>query len=119
MAMRVHDLEVILEPDLEAGGFVVTCPSLPGCYSQGETEAEAMANIKEAIELCLEIQEEVEQETHLERRKKLAEAVKSEPGGLLQQRQVNLAKAARALLKDYQTDEELTAFSVLDGTSGS
>lgn len=33
---------------------MVECPSLPGCYSQGGTIDEALANIKEAIELCLE-----------------------------------------------------------------
>ncbi len=42
---------VILIPDLESGGFVVEVPSLPGCYSQGETEAEAIANIRDAIDL--------------------------------------------------------------------
>ena len=51
--MRAYDFKVILEPD-EAGGYVVSCPSLPGCYSQGDTVDEALANIKEAIELCLE-----------------------------------------------------------------
>jgi len=45
--------QVILIPD-ETGGYVVEVPSLPGCYSQGETESEAMANIKEAIELHIE-----------------------------------------------------------------
>lgn len=44
---------MILIPD-ETGGYVVEVPSLPGCYSQGETEAEAMANIKEAIVLHIE-----------------------------------------------------------------
>jgi len=33
---------------------VVSCPSLPGCYTQGETIDEALENIKEAILLCLE-----------------------------------------------------------------
>jgi predicted RNase H-like HicB family nuclease len=33
------------------------CPSIPGCYSQGHTVEEAMANIREAIELCLEVME--------------------------------------------------------------
>ncbi len=33
----------------EDGWFVVECPALPGCVSQGRTEAEALANIKEAI----------------------------------------------------------------------
>ncbi len=45
--------QVILIPD-ETGGYIVEVPSLPGCYSQGETETEAMANIKEAIELHIE-----------------------------------------------------------------
>ena len=51
--MRVLDFKVFLEPD-EDGGYVVVCPSLQGCYSQGETVDEALSNIKEAIELCLE-----------------------------------------------------------------
>ena len=49
--MHIYDLKVLLEWD-ETGGYVVVCPALAGCYSQGDTEA--MANIKEAIELCLE-----------------------------------------------------------------
>jgi len=40
---------VIIEPDLEDGGYVVSCPSLPGCHSQGDTLEEALANIQEAI----------------------------------------------------------------------
>jgi predicted RNase H-like HicB family nuclease len=51
--VKAYDFKVILEPD-ETGGYVVTCPSLAGCYSQGNTVEEALANIKEAIELCLE-----------------------------------------------------------------
>ncbi len=51
--MKVYDYKVILEPD-KTGGYVVVCPSIPGCYSQGETVREAMDNIKEAILLCLE-----------------------------------------------------------------
>ncbi len=50
---KVYDFKVFLEPD-ETGGYVAICPSLPGCYSQGETVEEAMENIKEAILLCLE-----------------------------------------------------------------
>ena len=44
---------VILEPDLEVGGYVVSCPALPGCHSQGETREEALENIRDAIELVL------------------------------------------------------------------
>lgn len=43
--------QVILIPDLESGGYVVEVPSLPGCYSQGETQEEAISNIREAIDL--------------------------------------------------------------------
>jgi antitoxin HicB len=51
--MKALDFKVLLEPD-EDGGYVVVCPSLPGCYSQGETVEEALANIREAIELCID-----------------------------------------------------------------
>jgi predicted RNase H-like HicB family nuclease len=38
----------------EEGWLVVECPVIPGCASQGRTEEEALSNIREAIELCLE-----------------------------------------------------------------
>jgi len=44
---------VTVERD-EGGFFVVECPSLPGCVSQGQTEREALENIKDAIRGCLE-----------------------------------------------------------------
>ena len=46
--------KVVLEEDEEVGGYIVSCPSLPGCFSQGETADEAIENIKEAIQACLE-----------------------------------------------------------------
>jgi predicted RNase H-like HicB family nuclease len=46
-------LKVILEPSQE-GGFTAYVPSLPGCISEGETAEEALANVREAIELYLE-----------------------------------------------------------------
>lgn len=45
---------VVLEPDLETGDWAVWCPELPGCVSAGETEQEALENIREAIALYLE-----------------------------------------------------------------
>lgn len=45
----------------EDGFFVVECPAIPGCVSQGKTKQEALANIKEAIELALECYEEDKQ----------------------------------------------------------
>jgi len=45
---------VILEQDETTGDWAAWCPELPGCASAGVTEAEAMVNIREAIELYLE-----------------------------------------------------------------
>lgn len=46
-------LIVTLERD-ETGMMVAECPAIPGCISQGKTEDEAVANIREAIQACLE-----------------------------------------------------------------
>lgn len=46
-------LKVALEPSDE-GGYTVYVPSLPGCISEGDTEEEALLNIREAIELYLD-----------------------------------------------------------------
>jgi len=46
-------LKVISEPSDE-GGYTVYVPSLPGCISDGDTKEEALANIREAIQLYLE-----------------------------------------------------------------
>jgi len=46
-------LVVTIERD-ESGMFVVQCPAIPGCVSQGATEDEALANIREAIAACVE-----------------------------------------------------------------
>ena len=50
-------LPVILERD-ETGMIVAECPAIPGCVSQGRTEDEAIANIREAIVACLEVRAE-------------------------------------------------------------
>ncbi|MBP0009935.1 MULTISPECIES: type II toxin-antitoxin system HicB family antitoxin [unclassified Roseofilum] len=45
---------VVLEVDPKTHDWGVWCPELPGCVSAGETEAEALENIREAIALYLE-----------------------------------------------------------------
>jgi len=50
-------LIVTLERD-ETGAVVAECPAIPGCVSQGKTEDEALANIREAIQACLEARAE-------------------------------------------------------------
>ena len=46
----------------EEGGYWVEVPALPGCFSQGETVDEALANVREAIESHVESLKEEEQE---------------------------------------------------------
>ena len=48
---------VTLERD-EDGVWIVECPSIPGCVSQGVTKNEAIENIKDAIKICLEVRAE-------------------------------------------------------------
>ena len=42
----------------EDGVWVVECPAIPGCVSQGQTKEEALTNIQEAIALCIEVRAE-------------------------------------------------------------
>jgi predicted RNase H-like HicB family nuclease len=49
----MHDFDVVLLED-ETGGYVAIVPALPGCHTQGETLAEVMENVKEAIDLYWE-----------------------------------------------------------------
>jgi len=48
-----HRFKVIVEKE-QQGGYSVYVPALPGCASQGESEKEALNNIKEAIDLYVE-----------------------------------------------------------------
>jgi len=62
--MRMTYPVVLIESE---EGFAVGCPALPGCWSQGSTREEALANIREAIALWLEVQEEdIRRETEAE-----------------------------------------------------
>ena len=42
----------------EDGVWITECPAIPGCVSQGRTKEEAVVNIEEAIQLCLEVRAE-------------------------------------------------------------
>lgn len=49
--------QVTMDRD-EDGVWVVECPSVPGCVSQGQTKQAALENIQDAIALCLEVRAE-------------------------------------------------------------
>ena len=49
-------MPVIIEKDRD--GFFAYCPSLQGCYTQGNTYDEIMKNIREVVELCLDDEKE-------------------------------------------------------------
>jgi predicted RNase H-like HicB family nuclease len=57
--MRMETMKFIVTIDRDEDGiFIVECPSIPGCVSQGKTEQEAIENIKDAIKQCLEVRAE-------------------------------------------------------------
>ena len=54
---KILNFKVIVQQD-EDGWFVANAPAIPGCHTQGKTYEEAVKNIEEAIDLCLEEAEE-------------------------------------------------------------
>ncbi len=61
----IYKFKIIIERD-EDGIFIATCPSLQGCYSQGETLEEVIENIKDAIKLHIEARKDVGEEIPIE-----------------------------------------------------
>ena len=61
MKKRVHSFTVVIEKE-EDGFFVGSVPALKGCHTQGKTIDELLKNIKEAIELCLEVDKNIPEE---------------------------------------------------------
>jgi predicted RNase H-like HicB family nuclease len=55
--MRPRDFDVIIERD-SAGYYVASVPSLRGCHTQAKSMDVLLKRIKEAIQLCLEVQAE-------------------------------------------------------------
>jgi predicted RNase H-like HicB family nuclease len=50
---KTYDLQVVVEVD-EDGKYVAWCPALQACYTQGDTSEEALANVRDVIEMCLD-----------------------------------------------------------------
>ncbi len=61
----MNEYTIIIHP-AEEGGFWVEVPTLPGCFSQGESIEEAMNNIREAIELHIECLKEEDEPVPVE-----------------------------------------------------
>ena len=61
MEKKVYNFTVLIEKD-EDGFYVGSVPALKGCHTQGKTMDELLKNIKEAIELCLEVEKDVPRE---------------------------------------------------------
>lgn len=51
--MESYRVQILIEQD-EDGLYVAECPALAGCYSQGATVDEALANVREVIAMCIE-----------------------------------------------------------------
>lgn len=56
---KKYTLPIVIERD-EDGFFVIECPAFQACYTQGKTLDEAIKNIEEVIDLCLEEKENQE-----------------------------------------------------------
>ena len=67
---------VVLSPQAD-GGFTAACPALPGCISQGDSLEESLTNIREAIELCLDVRKEKGFEAPIETPELVAEEVRA------------------------------------------
>ena len=53
--MKTYHFPIVVEID-EDGVYIVSCPTFKGCHSYGQTIDEALENLKEVIELCMEEQ---------------------------------------------------------------
>lgn len=59
MFMKVKSFDVVVAQDEESKTYFGSVPALPGCYSQGDTVNELLEHMKEAIELHLEVTQEL------------------------------------------------------------
>jgi DNA-binding transcriptional MerR regulator/predicted RNase H-like HicB family nuclease len=64
LRVQGRNYRVVLTPDLEAGGFTITVPELPGCISEADTVGEARVMAREAIELWLEADRALRRRAH-------------------------------------------------------
>jgi predicted RNase H-like HicB family nuclease len=53
--ITLMNLSVVITEDSDDGGFIVSCPAIPGCHSEGETIDEALEYIRDAVYGCLAV----------------------------------------------------------------
>lgn len=84
--IRGTSMQFIITVDCdEDGAWITECPAIPGCVSRGQTKKEAIANIQEAIQLCLEVRAEQGLPLSLETRQlEIAALMPSLPGSVPQ-----------------------------------
>ena len=56
--MKYYTFEIVVEKEAKDEGYMAYSPTLPGCCSNGKTIEDAKRNIREAIQLCLEVRAE-------------------------------------------------------------
>lgn len=61
MEKKIYNFTVLIEKD-EDGMLIGSVPALKGCHTQGKTMDELLKNVKEAIELCLEVEKHIPEE---------------------------------------------------------
>lgn len=61
MEKKIYNFTVLIERD-EDGYYIGSVPALRGCHTQGKTIDELLRNVKEAIELCLDVEREIPEE---------------------------------------------------------
>jgi predicted RNase H-like HicB family nuclease len=66
--MKKETIYNIIIHEAEEGGYWAECPSIQGCYTQGETIEEIQTNMKEAIELNLDIIKKLKKSKPVDRR---------------------------------------------------
>ena len=63
--MAIYKFKIVIQQD-EDGVYIASCPSLQGCYSQGDTMEEVLKNIKDAIKLHIEARKAIGEQIPVE-----------------------------------------------------
>lgn len=116
---KAYEILIAPLPEDDGGGFIAVVPDLHGCMSDGATEEEALANIKDAIEAWTEAQKEmgrvlpepgIAREAAMERDDDIAEALAAQQD-VIEALQAKVA-ALQARITVLETSEDASATSI-------